>query len=218
MTRKNAHQQTNAIGRGSPQTRTMLMDAALRVLDRKSFFAASVDDFVQEAGFARGTFYIYFKDRYDVLEALTRRLNEDLFEQSHTALDRSQSAFERLRLSLRRVIAAWQAHGALFRAGVQVAMMRPEFLAVNQELRLPFIRQIQRDIERSVAHGHARPIDPAVAAKALAAMMDWLCMLWFGLNEPPCPDADEDVERVADQLALLWYRAIYGDDPPEVDC
>ena len=200
--------------RGNPQTRAALMDAAQRVLDRKNIMEATVDDFVCEAGVARGTFYIYFKDKYDVLSALARRLNDDLFSQSHATIDRHAPASARIRESLRRVIQTWEEHGGFFRSMTQMSLSRPDFLALNQELRQPFIRQIQRDLESSMARGHAKPIDAAVAAKALAAMMDWFCLLWFGLSEPPYEGAERDVDHVTDQLALLWYRAVYGHDPP----
>ena len=44
-------------------------------------------------------------------------------------------------------------------------------------------------------------------------MMDWFCLTWFGLNEPPFPGAERDIDRVTDNLALLWYRAVDGADP-----
>lgn len=204
---------SGALSRGNPDTRAALMDSALRVLDQKNFTEVTVDDIVQEAGLARGTFYIYFKDKYDILAALARKLNDELFSQSHVEIDRHAPAHEKIRISLRRVIATWQQHGAFFRSTTQVALTRPDFLALNQELRRPFIEQIRRDLESSVERGHARPTDVRVAAKALSAMMDWFCLLWFGLGEPPYEAADDEIEQVTDSLALLWYRAVYGADP-----
>jgi AcrR family transcriptional regulator len=202
--------------KGSPARRALLMDAAIRVLDKKNILDATVDDIVQEAGVARGTFYIYFKDKYDILMALSRRLNEQLFSESHLQLDRHTPPYERIRVSLRSVLAAWEQHGGLYRSLTQMALGRPDFLELNQRNRAMYIQRIRRDIERSIARGHARPINAAVAAKALAAMMDWICLLWFGLGEEPYPDATQDLDAVADSLAQLWYRAVYADDPPAV--
>ena len=199
--------------KGSPARRTLLMDAALRVLDQKNIIDATVDDIVQEAGVARGTFYIYFKDKYDILKALSRRLNEQLFENSHLHLDRHVPPFERIRTSLRAVLDAWTRHGGLYRSLTQMALGRPDFLELNQQNRSVFIRQIRGDIERSIERGHAKPINPAVTAKALAAMMDWICLLWFGLGEEPYPNATDELDNVADILARLWYRVVYAADP-----
>lgn len=199
--------------KGSAVRRQLLMEAALRVLDHKNIIDATVEDVVQEAGVARGTFYIYFKDKYDILMALSERLNEQLFETSHLNLDRHTPPFERIRISLRSVLAAWEQHAGLYRSLTQMALMRADFLEQNRRLRAVFIEQIRRDIERSIERGHARPIDPAVTAKALSAMMDWLCLLWFGLGEEPYPRASEELDQVADSLAQLWYRVVYASDP-----
>lgn len=189
------------------------MDAALRVLDRKSIIDATVEDVVQEAGVARGTFYIYFKDKYDIVMALGERLNEQLFAASHLDLDRHAPPFERIKVSLRAVLAYWEEHAGLYRSLTQMMLMRPDFLDQNRRMRALFIERIRRDIERSIEREHARPIDAAVTAKALTAMMDWLCLLWFGLGEEPYPGATEELDRVADQLARLWYRVVYASDP-----
>ena len=199
--------------KGSPVRRQLLLDAALRVLDQKNIIDATVDDVVQEAGVARGTFYIYFRDKYDILKALSQRLNDQLFETSHLQLDRQIPPFERIKVSLRSVLDAWEEHAGLYRSLTQMALMRPDFLALNQQQRAVFLKQIRRDLERSIERGHARPIDPAVTAKALAAMMDWLCLLWFGLGEAPYEHASQELDAVAETLARLWYRVIYAADP-----
>jgi AcrR family transcriptional regulator len=203
----------NGSVRGNPAKRLLLMEAALRVLDLKNIVDVTVDDIVQEAGVARGTFYIYFKDKYDILAALARRINDQLFDQSHLKLDRQTPPFERIRASLHTVLDTWTMHAGLFRSLTQMALSRADFLELNQELRAPFLRQIRRDLERSVERGHASPMDTAVVAKALAAMMDWLCLLWFGLGEAPFENASNELDHVADELARMWYRAVYAAEP-----
>ena len=114
---------------------------------------------------------------------------------------------------MRAVLHAWTEHAGLYRSLTQMALSRPDFLELNQRNRSVFLRQIRSDIERSIERGHARPINAAVTAKALAAMMDWLCLLWFGLGEEPYPRATEDLDTVADALARLWFRVVYAADP-----
>lgn len=177
-----------------------------------------MDDIVQEAGVARGTFYIYFKDKFDILKVLAARVNEDLFSESHLTLDPSLSTYERIRMSLRRVVDMWTVHAGLFRSMNQMALMSPEFLALDQRLRLEFIEQISRSLQSSIARGRAKPIDTDVAAKALSAMMDRFCMLWFACDEPPYAEAAGEIDHVIDNLALLWFRSVYGRDPDGIDC
>lgn len=201
-----------AARKGSPATRAQLLDAALAVLDRKSIFDVTVDDFVCEAGVARGTFYIYFRDKYAILAALAERVNADVFEHAYAAIDYGLPPFERLRASLASIFAIWRRHGGLLRSVFQLALVRPDFLDLQRHLRAPFIERAQHELQQSIDRGHARPIDSAVAARALAALMDWFCLLRFGLGDAPTPDRSDDY--MVDQLALLWYRAVFGADPP----
>jgi AcrR family transcriptional regulator len=52
------------------QTREQLIDAAARVVGRKGYYAATVDDIAAEAGFTKGAFYSNFESKDDVLLAL----------------------------------------------------------------------------------------------------------------------------------------------------
>lgn len=209
--------ESTARTRGNPATRELIMDAALRVLDRKNIIDATVDDIVRDAAVARGTFYIYFKDKFDVLKALAMRENERLFADSHANLDRAAHPYDRLRTSLRNVIRHWESHASLFRSLTQMSLARDDFYQMDRQNRFRYIEKIRSDLDSSIARGHAHPIDPAVAAKALAAMMDWFCLLWFAMREPPYEGATHpaEIEHVTDHVALLWYRAVYAEDPHE---
>jgi AcrR family transcriptional regulator len=188
------------------------MDAALSVLDQKSIFDATVEDFVDTAGVARGTFYIYFSDKYGVLTALSERINDEVFQHAYGIIDYRLPTFERLRAALAGIVAIWEQHSTLLRSIMQIGSIRPEFFKIQQQLRAPFIERGKRELEHSIDHGHARPIDPEVATRVLSAMIDWFCMLRFGLNDRPAPDWADDY--LIDQLALLWYRALFAGDPP----
>lgn len=63
------------------QRRMVILDAALRVFAAKGYHAASISDIVDEAGVARGTFYLYFESKDAVFVALIENLVEHL--QSH---------------------------------------------------------------------------------------------------------------------------------------
>ena len=50
--------------------RTRIIDAASKLFLDKSFALTAVDDVVKAAGVAKGTFYLYFKDKYDLLNQI----------------------------------------------------------------------------------------------------------------------------------------------------
>jgi AcrR family transcriptional regulator len=58
----------------SATRRQELVDAALDVFVSRGVAATSVDDIVQAAGVAKGTFYLYFATRDDIVNAVAERL------------------------------------------------------------------------------------------------------------------------------------------------
>ncbi|MFF5010502.1 TetR/AcrR family transcriptional regulator [Streptomyces phaeochromogenes] len=57
-----------------------LIDAACRIFAVRGYHAANIDAVVAEAGFARGTFYKYFRDKLDLLTAVAEEACGDLVE------------------------------------------------------------------------------------------------------------------------------------------
>ena len=49
----------------------------------------SIDDIVQTAGVAKGTFYLYFKDKYEIRDRLIARTAGDLFMRAYDELEKA---------------------------------------------------------------------------------------------------------------------------------
>lgn len=74
------------------QKRQSLMDAAFRLYTTRGIAHTAVADIAGSAGVAKGTFYLYFQDKYDLQEQLILRKAEEVFQH---ALERSGGAAER---------------------------------------------------------------------------------------------------------------------------
>lgn len=72
-----------------------LFQSAYELFLGKGIARTSIDDIVRKAGVAKGTFYLYFKDKYEVRDRLIARTAEKLFRAAHTELLKSEiPAFE----------------------------------------------------------------------------------------------------------------------------
>lgn len=74
------------------QKRQSLMDAAFQLYTTKGIAHTSISDIVRAAGVAKGTFYLYFQDKYDLQEQLILRKAEEVFRR---ALECPASAAQR---------------------------------------------------------------------------------------------------------------------------
>lgn len=61
-----------------------VLQSAKEVFSKKGFHGASVSDIVERAGIARGTFYIYFKNKRHVFDSLLESLLQELDERIPT--------------------------------------------------------------------------------------------------------------------------------------
>jgi AcrR family transcriptional regulator len=64
-----------------------ILDAAAALFVEKGVTATSIDDIVERAGVAKGTFYHYFQDRAAMLEALRRRFSQHFAEAAGCATE-----------------------------------------------------------------------------------------------------------------------------------
>src|SRR5262249_11123708 len=58
--------------------RAAVLDAARRVFSRKGYHATSIDDLIEAAGIARGTFYLYFESKRAIFDELLDELLQTL--------------------------------------------------------------------------------------------------------------------------------------------
>ena len=83
------------------QKKSTLFSTAFRLFTDKGFAKTTIADIVTEAGLAKGTFYLYFKDKYDLRDKLIVRKACQLIAQAQAFVDTGPSmAFEERLLSI----------------------------------------------------------------------------------------------------------------------
>lgn len=69
------------------QKRTSILDTAFKLFTTQGVSKTSIAEISQKAGIAKGTFYLYFKDKYDIRNRLVSHEASKLFKNSVTALN-----------------------------------------------------------------------------------------------------------------------------------
>ena len=67
-----------------------LISTAYDLFTTKGINATSISDIVKKAGVAKGTFYLYFKDKYDIKDKLIAHKTKELFSNAKIAMEQSQ--------------------------------------------------------------------------------------------------------------------------------
>ncbi|MBU9743987.1 TetR/AcrR family transcriptional regulator [Diplocloster agilis] len=72
------------------QKKEALFHTSFDLFTTKGFSKTSIADIVEKAGVAKGTFYLYFKDKYDIRNRLITNKAGKVFENAYYALERTE--------------------------------------------------------------------------------------------------------------------------------
>ena len=65
-----------------------LLNTSFELFTSKGLNKTSISDIVEKAGVAKGTFYLYFKDKYDIRNKLIAHKSSQLFMQAYDAMEK----------------------------------------------------------------------------------------------------------------------------------
>ena len=72
--------------RNKQQKRDALLNTAFHLFSTKGMQKTSISDIVEEAGVAKGTFYLYFQDKSDIRNKLISHKASQLFQSAYAAM------------------------------------------------------------------------------------------------------------------------------------
>ena len=169
-----------------------IRDAALRVVGRKGLEKATVDDIAREAGVAKGTLYLYFRSRDEIIEKTIGAAVDDLLERLQRAADGAGAGpFDE---ALERVLTAEFAYFDENRDFFRLYFASGEYsedrrLRQSRRYRL-HIDQLVGLIESGRRRGELKSLDSERAAIAIAGAARDLILRRIHEKEPPPPESD----------------------------
>ena len=153
---------------------------------------------------SRNSFYVYFRDRYDVLARLVERLRG---EADATMADFASpgSPVEAGREALAAAARLYAEHGELLRALADASSHDAAAAKAWAEFVEPSHTAVTGRVRKEIATGRIVGIDrPEETVKALIAM-NRACFFQELVGKP-----DADVDGLVDVLYAIWTRALYG--------
>jgi AcrR family transcriptional regulator len=153
---------------------------------------------------SRPSFYVYFPDRHHLVLRVVEHLGSELFTMSDRWLRGTGEGPELARSALDGIVAVYVEHGPVMRALADAAADDPGVEQAYTNLVESFIDATSRHIEEELAAGRILKLAPHETATALVWMMERYLNLSLG-REPMTPASD-----VADTLATIWNRVLYG--------
>ncbi|HET6596150.1 MAG TPA: TetR/AcrR family transcriptional regulator [Anaerolineales bacterium] len=165
----------------SRERKKQIIDAAEEVFTQKGFDQARMDDIAEETGLSKGTLYLYFKSKEDLIAAILDRVFQHEFRQ-----------FEALNLTeMGAVDVIWKITDLITKDILGLQRLMPiiyQFLALafrNKHVQRALAKYINQYvdllipiIQRGVDSGEFRQVDAQETAIAMGAILEGTLLLW----------------------------------------
>jgi AcrR family transcriptional regulator len=181
-----------------------IVAAAEALLRERPFRELTVDEVMRRTGLSRPSFYVYFRDRHQLVLRVVEQIQRELFAMSERWYRGEGEGPALVRDAAEGVVAVFAAHGPVLRALADAAADDPGVEAAYDALVQSFVTATASHIEREIAAGRILPLDPQETAKALVWMMERYLSLSLGREPVTEPSA------VVETLATIWARVLYG--------
>lgn len=181
-----------------------ILDAAERLFRERPSHEVTVSEIMAATTLSRKSFYVYFRDRYELIT----RLVEGLRAQGDVAM----SGFLREESDLRSdgrdallgVARMYAEHGELLRALAEASSRDPDAARAWESFTDPVRAAVTARVRQEVDAGRIAGIDPEPTVRALIAM-NLSCFFEQLVGRPGA-----DLEGLVDTLHAIWIRTLYG--------
>lgn len=180
--------------------------AALAVFSRRGFHETTVAEIAEEAGIAKGTIYLYYPSKEEILIGILRRYTDGMLDFVDGLIDSALSVPDILAAFVRKQTELMRDEpdliGILSRRSLQALRDGDErMLEFNRYL----IERIAKLLERGRKIGEVRPFDVRIASCAMLALQETLPLYLTVYGEDLPKDA---LSRVTQQLAEFMWAGI----------
>jgi AcrR family transcriptional regulator len=176
--------------------RQSICEAAMRVVARKGMTSVTVQDIADEAGVAKGTIYIYFQSRDEILQRTMDNAVENLLDKLATACKQCRGFREVLEQRVRTQIEHFDDNRDFFRLYLAMAEPFGERRLKKHPTYLTYLAQLERLVREAIARGEIRETKVARLAIAIASVVRDIVLHRMIEREPP--PVEDDVRFAVD--------------------
>lgn len=185
------------------EVRSGVRQATLRLLAQTPYKDLTIDDIAREAGLSRSAFYFYFRDKHDLLLAVTEEVADELYHEADRWWHGRGEPETLVREALSGVGAVYQRHAELLRVATEVSTYDEEVRQFWRALVERFIDATSDYLRREQEAGRLlRPLAPRPTAEALVWMVERTLYVQVAGGE-------REPEELVATLVPLWVAVLY---------
>ena len=185
-----------------------LVEATGRLLAQGTpYIALSVEQLCSEAGVARSTFYVHFRDKGELVTRVAERMLVQLSAAAEAWWSPDTSRPELL-AATRRLVDVYARHRAVFMALTETAAYDGELRSLQEAMIDRHAEPLTRLIEEGKRNGAVRDLQARETVVALVGMVQGACSRLAG-------DDEDELDRLAEAITAIAWHALYPDSRTE---
>ena len=191
----------------SKQTKEKIVQAALKLFQKRGYEKTTSNDIAAEAGVSVGSFYVYFTDKRQLLLTIFDRLADELYKNIFDGL-KPEHLFDsdlrhRIRVAVANTIADKQKHSGLHRVISELLLKDVDFAGRHKSVIARSIAKLHELISLAHKAGRTWEIDVEAAAFVVHRVV-------FDVSQDYVTGSCEfDRERAIDAVADMIYRFVF---------
>lgn len=188
-----------------------LLAAMERLLEQGHRFAAlTVEQLTDEAGIARGTFYLHFRDKGELVARLMSQVTEEIITSTGTWMSNAEDAqHPELHLALVGMVATFKKHQAILSAVNDTAPYDQNVAQLYKTMVDRICAQSRVSLDTVKAKGRSRAGATDDVAEILSWMIVMYCARFIGERN------GSELDRLAESLGYISASTAFADLPAE---
>ncbi|MDS0256740.1 TetR/AcrR family transcriptional regulator [Thermoplasmatales archaeon AK] len=182
-------------GKGKLQ---QLINSSIKIIGTKGFSDASVGDITRDAGVSYGLFYLYFKNKDDLLDELIRKYNHDLRYFLKNSTKDYSKRIEMEKAGFRAFFKWVHENIVFFNILLEAQIHRPEIFKWHYTT---LAERYSAGLRKAIESGEIKKSDPEVMAYMLMGIADFLARRFIqwpkqSLEANVLHEVDKMIERL----------------------
>ncbi|CAM3065979.1 TetR/AcrR family transcriptional regulator [Sporolactobacillus spathodeae] len=185
------------------KTKMEIRNQFVNLLLKKNFNNITVKDITREANIGRGTFYLHFKDKYDLLQTIIEEAVTAITDKFHPAqlFEQGQVIPARGQAFISEVFGYFQAHEKLYRA----LLFNEGLPSFRYKLQQQMLGKFQREVRPLLLENHNRDplaleIVPQFVSSGMIGLVGWSFENHFSV---PKEAIARNIIRILSQIPYL---------------
>lgn len=186
-----------------PERKAKIIEAAKKSFSMFGFKGTTVDQIAKIAGVGKGTIYLYFENKEELLHAIVLTLAAEMKRVAEEAIGSKATLCERLHSAIYAVLMFRKEHALLMK-------LSDEFREIGTqaaqdalvELENEMVAYVKSLLEKAIQMQSIKPCDPEITAFVMFRMYVSLIFDWEKRHEPLSN------ERISELFQLYWIEGL----------